>query len=266
MDEEALKIGIIGAGHIGLTLAETFMHNFLPKQNLFISHGGSPTTTAKLHSAELTANVADNKVLCTKTDICFIAMRPQAFAGFKKIPVSATTQFVSCMAGVPLTLLKNIFGEHTCRIMTSGPETIKHNKAIVAIYPFNAQLTTLMANAGFKCFTLNNEHDMHYFTTAVCLPAALVLAQNLKLDITKDVIAFGSKHALFAELYTWAADVVPQFALPQQADEYVSKMATPGGITEAMVNSLLENRNFLKAVEAGINRGKQLSAMLNHNK
>ncbi|HWZ04779.1 MAG TPA: hypothetical protein VNX40_14280 [Mucilaginibacter sp.] len=254
-----LKIGIIGAGHLGLTMAQVFIKSFLPVPNLFISFKGSLHTKKLIEGLGLSDQVVPIEELCMAADIAFIFIRPQSFIDFK-IPATGTdTLFVSGMAGVPLASLEKVFGKKVCRIMTSGPDTIRKNKAMAAIYPFNEVINRIMTESGFTPMILNEEREMHYFTVGVCLPAAFVLAKKLGINIEIDATDLKPGYAIMRQLYEWAKSVTPEFASDKEAGDYVHKMATPGGITEAILINLEKSRDLLQAVEAGVERSIAIS-------
>ncbi|MDR3694298.1 NAD(P)-binding domain-containing protein [Mucilaginibacter sp.] len=257
-----LKIGIIGAGHLGLTMAQVFVKSFLPVQNLLISFKGNPQTKKLIEELGLSNQVVPIADLCKTVDIAFIFIRPQSFIDFKIKSTGVDTLFVSGMAGVPLTSLEKIFGKNVCRIMTSGPDTIRQNKAMAAIYPFNETVKLIMTGSGFTPMILNEEQEMHYFTVGVCLPAAFVLAKTLGINIEIAATDLKPGYAIIRQLYVWAKNVVPVFKSDEEADDYVRKMATPGGITEAILINLEKSRDLLLAVEAGVERSMAISGGL----
>lgn len=253
------KIGILGAGHLGITLAEVFLNTFKDKQNLLLSRSGSAGSIAAIEKLQLGNNLCSNQQLCTQTDITFILLRPQNLSDLGKMQVAASVLFVSGMAGVTLSALESKFGSNICRIMTSGPATIKSGKAVVAIYPYNLQVASLMTKAGFEIYRIDAEEDLHYFTVGVCLPAAIVLAARLKLDINPGIDSFSLRYSLFNRLHQWALAVVPQFEFEMQMDTYIKKMCTSGGVTEAIVNTLHQTNNIVLALEAGVNKSRALA-------
>jgi len=255
-----LKIGIIGAGHLGLTMAQVFIKSFLPVPNLFISFKGSLHTKKLIEGLGLSDQVVPIEELCMAADIAFIFIRPQSFIDFKITSIGANILFVSGMAGVPLTSLEKTFGRNVCRIMTSGPDTVRQNKAMAAIYPFNEVINRILTESGFTPMILNEEREMHYFTVGVCLPAAFVLAKKLGIDVESGLEDLKPGYAIIRQLYLWAKDVVPVFNSGGEADDYVRKMATPGGITEAILINLQKSRDLLQAVEAGVERSITISA------
>lgn len=254
-----LKIGIIGAGHLGLTMAQVFINSFLSVPNLFISFKGSPHTKKLIEGLGLSDQVVPIEELCMATDIAFIFIRPQSFIDFKVTSIGASTLFVSGMAGVPLVSLQKTFGNNVCRIMTSGPDTIRQNKAMAAIYPFNEVVNRIMTESGFTPMILNEEQEMHYFTVGVCLPAALVLAKKLGIDVEIPFTDLKPGYAIVRQLYVWAKSVIPEFVSDKEAGDYVHKMATPGGITEAILINLEKSRDLLHAVEAGVDKSIAIS-------
>ncbi|BAU55977.1 pyrroline-5-carboxylate reductase family protein [Mucilaginibacter gotjawali] len=254
-----LKIGIIGAGQLGLTMAQVFIRSFLPVQNLFISFKGSPHTKKTIEGFGLSDQVVPVEELCMAADLVFIFIRPQSFIDFRITLIGENTLFVSGMAGIPLASLQKVFGKNVCRIMTSGPDTIRQNKAMAAICPFNETVNRIITTSGFTPMILNNEQELHYFTVGVCLPAALVLAKKIGIDVESEFEDLKPGYAVIRQLYVWAKGVIPEFASDKDAEDYVHKMATPGGITEAILINLRKNRDLLQAVEAGVERSMAIS-------
>jgi len=254
-----LKIGIIGAGHLGLTMVQVLLSSFLPTSHLLISYKGNANNKRLIAELGLSGQVVPVEELCNAADIAFIFIRPQSFIDFKIQPTRRDTLFVSAMAGISLTNLEKVFGKNVCRIMTSGPDTIRQNKAMAAIYPFNETVSQVITATGFTSMSLNEEQEMHYFTVGVCLPAALVLAKKLGADMGIAVEDLKPGYAIIYRLYLWAKSVIPEFASDEEAEDYVRKMATPGGITEAILLNLEKSRELLQAMEAGVNRSMDIS-------
>jgi len=242
-----LNFGIIGAGHLGLTMAQVFINSFLPPRNLLISYKGSIETGRSLEKMGLSDQVVSVDELCRLAEIVLIFVRPQSFVDFRITSIGANTLFVSGIAGVPLSRLEKVFGKNICRIMTSGPDTIHQHKAMAAIYPFNEMVNRMMSATGFTVMILNEEQEMHYFTVGVCLPAALVLAKKLGVKVEIDPRDREPGYAIIHQLFLWAKSVIPQF------------VSTPGGITEAILLNLEKSRNLLQALDAGVERSMTIS-------
>ncbi len=253
-------IGIIGCGHLGRTLAaELILHGF-PKEKLMVSYGGRHSTLERIRKAGLLENVSDNVEICNKATMVFIVVRPQAIEELKKLSFSKNAQVVSCMAGISTTSLKRELGIDASRIMPSGPDTIKDGKGIVAVYPRSDILIDLLLRMGLRVYELPDEERMHAFTVGVCLPAALLAAKGKELNEALAAETIEKEYPGFIEIYTWAKGVLPDFDSDEERDEYVKKMSTKGGITEAIVDSLNSGCSFLEALRMGIARSREISA------
>ncbi len=253
-------IGIIGCGHLGRTLAAELVAHGFPKEKLLVSYGGSASTLERIRNACLLENVSDNAEICRKSTIVFIAVRPQAIEGLNGLSFSKNALVVSCMAGISSTSLKNMLGINVTRIMPSGPGTIKEGKGIVAVYPRNDVLMDILPRVGLKVFELLDEEMMHAFTVGVCLPAALLVAGRKELSTAQAAEAIGKEYSGFEDIYVWAKGVLPDVYSDEEREEYVKRMSTKGGITEAIINSLNSGSTFLTALRCGIARSKEISA------
>lgn len=117
-----------------------------------------------------------------------------------------------------------------------------------------------------RCMNLTHiktetENNLDIFTTGVCMPAAIVKMENPSQQ-KESLDKIGNQYPLLLELYTWATKVVPCFQNNIEKEEYVARMITKGGITEAITNSLLEGNSLDVALQKGINRTKEISKMI----
>lgn len=255
-------IGIIGAGFLGRILAETFIEHGFPKEKLIISYGGKPSTFESIKKAGLIGNIADNKVICQKSTIVFIAIKPQSLKELKNLPFTSNSLVVSCMAGISLASLKGALGIDVFRIMTSGPDTIKGTKGIVAVYPQNETLTNILSFLSLRVHELQDEETMHVFTVGVCLPAALLIANKKGLNIEDSIETIEKEYCDFRDIYNWAKNVLPDFDSEKGQTKYIEHMSTKGGITEAIVNSLNSGDTFVDSLRKGIARSKEISTFV----
>lgn len=251
-------IGIIGAGHLGLTLALLFRGQGIPDDHILISYGGNPATRDAIREAGFEENLAGNHEICTKSEIIFITIRPQSLATLKGLPFSENRLVVSCMAGVPTGVLNRRWGIQVIRMMPSGPETLVAKEGIVAVYPENATLSDILQSLGLKVYSLPNEEMMHVFTAGVCLPAAILAARDTDTEL--EVAEISRLYPLVAELFPWASAVLPSSGSDREREAYIAGMSTKGGITEAIVKSIRSGATFSRAFEAGINRSREISA------
>jgi pyrroline-5-carboxylate reductase len=252
-------IGIIGAGHLGRTLAETLIEQGFPKEKLMLSYGGRLSTFESIRKAGLIRNITDNKEICHRSTVIFIAIKPQSLKELKNLPFTGDSLVVSCMAGISLASLYEALGMNALRIMPSGPDTIKEKRGIVAVYPKNEILKEIMSFMGLRAHELQNEEMMHTFTVGVCLPAAILIANKRGLNIGHAVEVIEKEYTDFREIYIWAENVLPDFDSDKEQTKYIESMCTKGGITETIVDSLNSGSTVLDALRKGIAKSKEIS-------
>lgn len=257
------KIGIIGCGHFGRALAQTFLEHGYLGDKLLISYGGSPATLEKIKEAGLMEHLADNQTICDHADVIFITIPPQGFVGLKGLHFKNGTTILSCMAGVNRSSFKKLLDIDVLRMMPSGPDTISQGKGIAGIYPSSHLANEVLKDIGITLFEMPDEESLHIFTTAVCLPAALLCVKEGDTDIEDAVKEMKKIYAGFDALYIWAKNVLPNFNSPREKEDYIKRMVTKGGITEIIVEKIQAGETLLTALKAGIERGKRISERAN---
>ncbi|HWQ18774.1 MAG TPA: NAD(P)-binding domain-containing protein [Methanotrichaceae archaeon] len=255
-------VGIIGCGHIGRTFAEQIIDHGFPRDALRVSYGGRASTLEKIKMAGLAQNISGNQEICRSSDITFISVRPQAFEDLKGLSFNDQSLVVSCMAGISRASLEKALGIEVHRIMPSGPDTIKEKKGIVAVYPHSDLLASVLSHMGMRVYELSDEEMMHFFTVGVCLPAALLVAGMKELSAGPAIDAIVEEYPDFREIYSWAKDVMPVLDSDLEREEYIRRMSTKGGITEAIVESLRSGSTFLDALRSGIARSREISVSM----
>ncbi len=254
----SLRLGILGGGRLGLTLAKAFLSLGVNDITLKISHRGDEKTRGQIELAGLGGCLVSNEELCSQTDIQIIAIPPSRIRDLQHIPFRQGAQVVSAMAAISTSQLKAAAGIPICRMMPSGPDTILKGRAIAAIYPDRSWLKVILAAAGFRIYALADEQLMHYFTLGVCLPAALVVARHRGLVTQEAIHQFNLQYRDFLEIAAWARQVIPSFQSDQEEQHYIREMATAGGITQAIVESMVQGSTFSLALDAGLQRSKAI--------
>ena len=251
------RIGIIGCGHLGRSLAKTFLAHGLDRSRLLLSHASNPATTAAVRQAGLEDRQASNEAIGARCDVVFLAVRPQDAGSLAGLAFRKDALTVSCMAGVGRARLNLLLGRSVVRIMTSGPDTMASGSAVAAVHPPEETVCSLLRAAGFRVFEQPEEEGMHVFTVGVCLPAALAVAGQTP-DVDYAVSRLAAGYPMFTRLYDWAGQALPKFASDQDRDDYVAAMSTKGGVTEAIVTALRLGRGMLAALQDGMNRCREL--------
>jgi pyrroline-5-carboxylate reductase len=252
-------IGIIGAGHLGLSLAGAFLDHGFPRADLLVSHAGSPATRAAIRDAGLEDNLAGNDEICRRCSVIFIAVRPQSVATLAGLPFPENGLVVSCMAGISRESLGKQLGVEAIRMMPGGPDTIRHNRGIAALCPDHPKLSGLLSFMGLEVHAMPDEESMHVFTAGVCLPAAILAYRATGRDPDNEIAGLGREFPLLAELYRWAEEVTPDSGSRSDEESYIAKMCTPGGVTSAIVTSIRAGASLSAAIHAGILRSREIS-------
>lgn len=252
------KIGIVGAGHLGLAVAKAFLNNGYDIKNIYISYGGSKSTLEKIKNAGLEANIFENEEIFKIADVIFITVKPQDIFKLGNIENFKKPLILSCAAGVTFEKLKSIFKENVYRIMLSGPDTVLSLKGLGACFPQNNEIFKLLSSVNIKMIETKSEEDINIFTVGVCLPAAILFLDDIK-ECERQIKILEKKFVLISELFLWAKNTVPSFSRKEEAKEYIDKMITKGGITETVIKSLERGETLAKAFENGYQRCLELS-------
>lgn len=252
-----LKIGIVGCGHLGQSIAQSLLKHGLEKENLLISSRGSQKTLENLEASGLLQNLTSNRTIFEQAGIVFITIRPQDILELKGMAVPEKTLLASCMAGVPIDLLQSVLGSHAYRMMFSGPDTIAQNNGVASMYPEQDNLKQLLRFMSLKYVKSADEKDLDVFTAGVCMPAALLKTDQI--DAQQPLNTLKVEYPLFLELYHWANSVLPNFESDAEKKQYIDKMITKGGITEAIIRSLEKGDSFDTALLSGVKRTQEIS-------
>ncbi|MBN7773629.1 pyrroline-5-carboxylate reductase family protein [Clostridium aminobutyricum] len=253
-----LKIGIVGGGHLGQAIALSLVQHGLPKQNLLISYRGNPLTYQQLKKYGLAACLVKNSDIFKEADIIFLTVKPQDMFTLNEDSLLSEVLLVSCAAGLSIQQLERVFQAPVCRMMISGPDTVLTGQGVAAIYPEQKALECLLENIEIRIVKTFSENEIDIFTVGVCLPAALLKETNRK-ETDLHIHKVGEEHPLMVELYEWAQQILPAVRTDKEREEYIEKMVTKGGITDAIMSSLQAGESLEEALRKGIARVRELS-------
>lgn len=259
-----IKIGIIGCGHLGQSIVESLINHGFHKENLLISYKGNPSTYEKIEKLGLSKSISENERIFNEADVIFITTKPQDIISLKTLSISQNKLIISCLAGLSVEILKSIFKTDICRMMLSGPDTIAAEKGVATVYPYNELVGCVLNKMNLRIFEISDEKDMDIFTAGVCLPAALLQEDNEVL-IKEAIHEIAKECAVFLDLYEWAKRILPSFHTESEKVEYIARMITKGGVTEAIIDSLKAGDLFITALRKGINRSKDISLEISNS-
>jgi len=253
------RIGIIGCGHLGSAIALQLVSCGFPLDQLRVSRGKSDGSFQKIIDVGLGPCLAGNEEICRDSSIIFICIRPQSLPELEPLAFPKDSLVVSCLAGVSFPAIRGLLGVDAVRMMPSGPDSIKEGKGIAAIYPYNQVLSRILQALGLRVFELSVEEQMHVFTVGICLPAALLASGDVEDAIEEACRCLSQEYSDFPEIFAWARSVLPHLEREEDKRAYIEKMATRGGITEAVVKSLERGEDLLLALKQGIKRSREIS-------
>ena len=258
------KIGMVGFGHLGSSIAEALVNKGFPKSNLMISHRGSRATMDRVSDLKLENCVRDTEYLMKNSDIVILAARPQNIKEIAENCVSKDALILSFMAALPLKALNSFFDCRILRVMCSGPESISGGRGISTLMPSDKDACGFLKACGIREFEVKNEDEIDAFTAGICIPPILM---NISID-RKERYAVLNKMALRFPVYRELSDwIEAELALSASKNNKKSlqNVSTKGGVTEAMISALLGGASFLSSVERGIERCAELRSELCKN-
>jgi len=257
-------LGIFGAGHLGRTVAGCLVDAGFPRTQLLVCHRGSQRTQEELAQAGLAGNIVDNLELVRRSGIIFYVVRPQDAGAITACPPPAGTLIVSFMAGISLARLRELIpGCCLMRVLTSAPDTLAQGRGIAAIFPGGkAVVDEILAAIRVRPYVLRREEDLHAFTVlGPCLPIALTCweARGGAAD-DQSLLRLGTRHGLpgYRHLLQWAREVQPRGQSPDELAEYLTRSATRGGVTEAILDGIKTGKDLDASLEDGITRSVHL--------
>ncbi len=259
-----IKTGIIGSGHLGLSLSKILVNKGLDKSNLKISYSGNSKTLEKIMKAGLEPCVSTNARIAEDSDIIFITIKPHDIGSLKELKFREDSVVVSGMAGRTVNQLKEIFNREVIRIMPSSPSSIAEGKGISALYPESSLLNNLLSSLGLTVYQLTDEDLFHLFTASVCLPAAfLQLDTDNRECVDEEMIEYYKpKYDLFPQLVKWAHSITPSHLTMEEKIAHIEELSTSKGVTEAIVNKIKNGGSLLEGFKAGVTRSEEIAKMI----
>jgi pyrroline-5-carboxylate reductase len=256
-------LGVFGAGHLGRTVAGCLLRSGFPASRLMVCHGGSAETRNLLAEEGLAANVADAGTLTRSAKLILYLVRPQSVDALASHELRPDALIVSFLAGVPLARLPARIPLRV-RVMPSAPATILARNAIAGVFPDgNPVVEELLRGLGFRLFSLEKEDDVHAFTAfGPCLPIVLSMLHGIGGDESDGPILDAARaHGLkgYEPILQWARGAQPVFGSEAQRSDYLKKAATPGGVTEAMLEVIESGGSLAEALDRGVSRSRELS-------
>lgn len=257
-------VGIIGFGHLGASLAAPLVKNGFPKEKLLISCRGSEKTLAKAGRAGLGVCLTDTKNLMSSADIIFVACRPQDLLSLPGDAVKEDALVVSCMAGLPLSLISRFFGGKTARMMCSGPDSIADGIGISVLWPRDTRAEAAIRLMGIELCEVGFEEELDSFTVGICIPPILLNMPRDGREVSEALNDMRRRFPVYGRLEGWISGVIKTTGVEGQ-NERLKNVMTKDGISGAMFLRLKQGGSFGEALERGLARGREITAEIKRN-
>lgn len=118
-----MKIGFIGAGKMGLALANGIVQS-QPQHSILISDPSAESRVLFLKQMPETEILPDNQGICRQADVVFLACKPQQFVTAMDMPMpgGSSPLYISVLAGTPIKkLVATLSSQRVVRVMPNTP-------------------------------------------------------------------------------------------------------------------------------------------------
>ncbi len=261
MDRLPGRIGILGVGHLGGSLARGYLAAGLPPERLILSPRGSETKgLAAAHDLSI---ARDNADLVARADAVLLCVRPpQAVEAVAGLPWREGQLLVSTCAGSTIAKLRASAGAAP-KITRSMPmSSCEIGVSPTAIYPDDSETAALFSPLGLV-EVLREEAEIAQITA---LAVAFTLTHDLIGQTTDWAAANGLEPAtarrIVATHFEAAARIMA--AHPERSGEsFVKGLATEGGVAAAAYEVLRPagyDSLWRDAFDAAFRRMRELEA------
>ena len=264
-----MNVLIVGGGNMGLTYAQAFLrsHVTTKEQLMILEH--LPEKAAQLRSLNIGSIYLDSKDCIHKADVIILAVKPQdSMALFEQMrPNTDKGQvFLSIMAGVKIAAIQKFLGvQKVIRAMPNLPAQIGQGMTAFTAADEVTRLElvmvqNLLATTG-KAVYVENE-DMIDATTAISGsgPAYVYFFMDALIQAAQQM-GFTQSEAelLVVQTFTGAVDLFNKSNFT--CNEWIQRVASRGGTTEAALNSFKNNslhQDIIDGATAALKRSIEL--------
>jgi len=265
------EIAVLGAGNAAEGIVHAIVRNTLLFADRIIASDPNEVRR-KLFADRFNVTVTgDNRHAVANTEIIVLAVKPQQFVevceGIADL-ITAEHLIVSIMAGVATKSIEQSFSKVQARVVRSMPNLPIHVGAGMAgvckgtyAHPLDLLRAQRLFEAGGKCLVIEDESQMdaitavsgsgpayfYYFVEAITAAAEKIGLSRQQADILAKQTCLG------------AARMMVESGEP--ASVLRRKVTSPGGTTQAAVESMINNQVFdhlCTAIEAAWRRSKEL--------
>ncbi|MDZ7879312.1 MAG: pyrroline-5-carboxylate reductase [Saprospiraceae bacterium] len=264
-----MNVLIIGGGNMGLTYAQAFIrsHVSTPEQMMILEH--LPEKAGQLKALNLGTVYLDSKDCLHKADVIILAVKPQDSASlFAQIrPNTEGGQvFLSIMAGVRIAAIQEALGvKKVIRAMPNLPAQIGQGMTAFTSADEVTRLElvmvqNLLATTGKAVYV--EKEEMIDAVTAISGsgPAYVYYFMDAMMQAATQMgFSQSESELLVVQTFTGAVDLYNKSDF--SCAEWIQKVSSRGGTTEAALNSFKANtlhQDIIDGAKAALNRAVEL--------
>ncbi len=264
-----MKILIIGGGNMGLTYAQSFLRSHITSEQGMMILEKSPTKAAELAEKNIGTVYGTPEECVSNADLIIFAVKPQdSDAVFESIRPFVDSQqvFLSIMAGVKIKTIRDALG--TPKIIRAMPNLPAQIGMGMTAFTSSDEVTRIelvmvqnLINTTGKTVYVEKEESIDAATAiSGSGPAYVYYFMDAMIQAAQSM-GFSTSEAelLVSQTFKGAVDLYSKS--DYSCEEWIKKVSSKGGTTEAAMQSFIENKvhkDIIEGAEAALNRAVEL--------
>ncbi len=245
-----MKILVIGGGNMGLTYAQSFLRSKITVKEDMMILEKSPKKAEELSKKDIGTVYGEPDDCINKADIIILAVKPQdidaLFASIRPF-VDPQQVYLSIMAGVKIETIANGLGaKKVIRAMPNLPAQIGMGMTAFTSSDEVTRIELVMVqnlvNTTGKTIYVEQEHAIDAATAiSGSGPAYVFYFMDAMIKAARDM-GFSNSEAelLVSQTFKGAVDLYNKNNF--SCEEWIQKVASKGGTTEAALKSYINNK------------------------
>lgn len=264
-----MNILIIGGGNMGKTYAQSFLRSHIANKEAMMILEKSPEKAAELSKQDIGAVYGSPEACIPKADLIILAVKPQDTGTlFQSIRDSVDPQqvFLSVMAGVKIQTIAEGLGVH--KIIRAMPNLPTQIGMGMTAFTSSDEVTRIelvtvqnLLNTTGKTVYVEQESAIDAATAiSGSGPAYVWFFMNAMMESAKNM-GFSDSEAELLVSQTFFGAVELYRATSFSCEEWIQRVASRGGTTEAALKSYTDNavhQDIMAGAMAALRRAEEL--------
>ncbi|WP_066570525.1 pyrroline-5-carboxylate reductase family protein [Burkholderia sp. ABCPW 14] len=259
------RIGIVGAGHLGVALASRLIDVGFDRGNVWLGHRGSQKSYATSATAGVEDRLVDVDAVMQNCDVILYTVRPIDYGMISNYKLRDGQIIISFLAGVSLSRLSDVAhgSGSIARAIISAPDTISSGQALgVTCGDMDENVGDLFKSMVAHILNVRSEIQFEPVTVlGTCLPFILTYCDFIGAAVEdREILKCAQEYGLgeWKGVIDWARRVRPGDLNSNEIENYANHCATPGGIAEKIMSSLRLHGDFARTVREGIEHAQTM--------